>query len=123
MTRQRDLLCSATDCGRNCYARNLCRMHYKRLNKHGDLLERKRRWSGDEVTYGGMHKRLVLHRGPAREHACLFCGDSAGQWAYDHSDPNEKQSNDGPYSTDESRYLPLCRPCHVRLDERRLVVV
>lgn len=77
-------------------------------------------WKSDDVVdYMTIHWRLH-RRGPAKDEPCSHCNDSAYDWAYDHSDPNEKTSPEGyPYSTDLDRYFPLCRPCHKRFDQNR----
>lgn len=64
-------------------------------------------------TYSGVHQRMPSLEG----RACWQCGDPAEQWAYDHDDPNELVSEKGlPYSLDQARYKPMCRPCHGRFD-------
>lgn len=112
--------CSVTDCGRIEYARTWCRMHYKRVLKHGDLAERKRRWSGDAVTYSGMHRRVASRRGPARDHDCINCGNPAQEWAYDHQDPKERRGTSNGqevyFSLDPAHYEPRCVPCHRAFD-------
>lgn len=59
-------------------------------------------------------------KGDAAQHDCIRCGGAASQWAYDHTDPNEKAYRSGkylvPFSTDIERYHPMCRGCHVKMD-------
>lgn len=40
----------------------------------------------------------------------------ASHWAYDHSDPNELEDDEGLYSLDPDRYWAMCPSCHVRHD-------
>jgi hypothetical protein len=72
------------------------------------------------TTYRALHARLSVKRGKAQEHQCQHCGDQAMDWSYDHSDPNELTQEwygkTVAYSCDLDRYLPLCRPCHTKLD-------
>jgi hypothetical protein len=103
-------------------------MHYKRYQRRGstDFLPQAERawptggehprWKGTEVSYSGAHMRLRDLRGPASEQPCANCGKQARHWAYDHADPDERQSPEGPYSTDPTHYLALCVPCHKKAD-------
>lgn len=119
-----------------------CRLHYLRWQRHGDpqalYPDRKPRKlktrglfpqsvrSSDgtgrfeefpgTISYRGLHARLVRARGAASAHQCA-CGKRAGQWAYDHTDPDQLHSPGGsPYSLDIRRYRPMCRSCHMTMD-------
>jgi hypothetical protein len=76
--------------------------------------------SDDAVTYDAMHQRVVAARGRPGAYACDHCSAPAEEWAYDHTDPDERRSpsgrDDGPFSLDTARYMPLCVPCHRRFD-------
>jgi hypothetical protein len=90
------------------------------LRSHPDIRARRtqpppRRRRG-EVSYATAHARMRQDRGKAAEHQCRHCDQRAEQWAYDWTDPNEIASFNGPYSLDQSKYLPLCRACHERFD-------
>ncbi len=80
-------------------------------------------WRGDDVGYQGAHIRVYRRRGLASAHVC-GCGAPAADWAYDHTDPNEKMGPDRAggseltYSADPDHYLALCRPCHRALDRK-----
>lgn len=77
------------------------------------------RWCEVGVSYGTLHQRLRAIRGPASARQCAHCQDSAIDWAYDHTDPNEQLDPRGcAYSTDLNRYFPLCKSCHKRYDNR-----
>jgi hypothetical protein len=82
--------------------------------------ERNPKWRGDEIEYTAAHARVVAQRGKPDEYPCAHCGGQATEWAYDHSDPNELRNHtgrdDGPFSLDAQRYMPLCVPCHRRFD-------
>lgn len=102
-----------------------CNLHYQRLYRHGDPLALMftvgpdhPQWKGDALSYIGAHHRVWRLRGLASNYECEHCGRKADHWAYDHSDPDALVSNDGmyPYSSDPTRYLPLCQSCHVRFD-------
>lgn len=75
------------------------------------------------TTYRAVHKQVQRHRGPASAHPCPRCGEQAQHWAYDHTDPNPltttlKGGTDVEYSTDLTRYLPMCHSCHAKFDAR-----
>lgn len=74
------------------------------------------RWTGESVTYSGMHQRVRYIRGRASDHACAECGQPARHWSYDHADPDERMSDMGAYSANLDHYIPQCVPCHKRLD-------
>lgn len=82
--------------------------------------ERNSKWRGTEIEYTAMHDRVRKARGAPGQYACAHCGSVAQEWAYDHADPNERRNrvgrDDGPFSTDPNHYMPLCKPCHRKLD-------
>lgn len=72
-------------------------------------------WVGDTVGYLGARFRLYKVRGKASEHTCP-CGKKARDWAYDHSDAEEKVVGTGrlagiAYSLDPAHYVAMCRKC------------
>ncbi len=110
--------CEVEGCAAAHEARGMCNLHYIRWRKRGTLAEwhpergaSSPNWTGDDASYRAVHKRLEKERGKAREHTCE-CGDPAEHWAFD--EPTG-------YSTDTSRYRPLCVSCHRTADgsERR----
>lgn len=113
--------CTYPDCQKPLAKRGWCGMHYERWRAHGDPSITK--LPRDNPSYLSIHKQIYRRRGPARDYVC-GCGAQAKQWAYDHTDPDEVV---GPmrirdkiymltYSTDHSRYIPMCVPCHARFD-------
>ena len=79
----------------------------------------------DVVTYRTAHERIWTERGRADEHQCADCGETAAQWSYDKTDPNELRQpnrNGWPqvtelvYSLDPYRYQPRCLSCHIKFD-------
>lgn len=106
-------------------------MHLRRWHRDGDVHtgrptgDRHFAWAGDRPSYSGAHQRVARMRGPAIEWSCAFCACPAAQWAYTNDDPDELihvENTTGkamPYSADPDRYIPLCAPCHVRLDQGR----
>jgi hypothetical protein len=116
--------CSIATCNRMSYVKGLCEMHYRRNRIHGDPEHVQPRtgafnnyYRGDNIGSTAAHDRVKATRGPAREHACQWCGGQAQHWAYDHLDLDENHSDRaGPYSTDPSHYQPMCVPCHKRFD-------
>lgn len=122
--RRPGLPCSVNGCENAAEGRGLCDKHLQRERKTGSattpLPEHGPTWTGNEATYGAVHLRLRERRGRASTHQCAKCGVQAEQWAYDHSDPSPKfNERDQPYSTDLTRYLPLCKVCHRRMDAER----
>lgn len=72
------------------------------------------------LTYDGAHNRVKGQRGSASQYLCR-CGNQAEQWAYSHADYDERAMIKGrearkPYSLNPEHYVPMCRPCHKRLD-------
>lgn len=111
--------CDHVDSG----AHGWCRMHYMRWWKHGDPLTTNVRhgYVGDAVSYSGAHIRVRSQRGKASALACVDCGRGAEQWAYNHTDPNEKHDKNGrPYSPNPDRYDPMCIACHKVADLARI---
>jgi hypothetical protein len=84
--------------------------------------ERHWAWVGQDASYQTAHERVSARRGPASGYPCADCGRPARHWSYDHSDPDERTSDDGqPYSLDVNRYAPRCVRCHKRMDCARLI--
>jgi hypothetical protein len=67
--------------------------------------------------YANAHNAVKRAWGPASLWPCAWCGCTASDWAYDHSDPDEERDARGlPYSADVTRYIPLCRKDHRSYD-------
>jgi hypothetical protein len=107
----------------------MCTKHHTRVRRHGDPStlnfnimrgSANPTWVGERVGYTGAHDRVRKSRGHASGYQCVECGSAAAQWAYDHSCPDEKTSKMGPYSTDLSRYQPMCVSCHKLFDLERI---
>lgn len=74
------------------------------------------------TTYSGAHAQLNRLRGHASGHLCE-CGGAAAEWAYTHDDPcpNERLNANGQaYSTDVTRYKPMCHRCHRIYDKQHI---
>jgi hypothetical protein len=113
--------CSVEGCENPHEGRGLCNKHLIRERSTGDPLtplpEHGPNWTGDDATYNAVHHRVRADRGSASAHDCVSCGAVAEHWSYDHLDRNQKTDLNGrPYSTDLSRYRPMCQPCHRRYD-------
>lgn len=85
-------------------------------------------WSGDAISYLGMHKRITGTRGRASAHPCA-CGQPAEEWAYGGGCPDERRrahASNGSvcaYCPHPDCYEPMCKPCHRRVDgERRAAI-
>ncbi len=106
--------------------RDWCEAHYNRLRRSGDTgsgyIPRVVR--GEVIGYAGAHCRVRRERGKAARYPCQYCRGTARGWAYGHSDLAEIRDDRGyPYSTDPTHYIPLCVPCHKRLDFWRLPLI
>jgi hypothetical protein len=123
-------VCAVDGCSRRAHAKSLCYTHYSRWRLTGDVGEAAikpfvRRLNGTDPAgrgYATAHDRVREARGPAADWLCAHCGGRAAQWAYDHQDPNVLVGRNGggsprSYSTDPAHYIPLCIPCHRKLDK------
>lgn len=116
--------CSVPGCDRgDRLSFGMCHMHYTRNRRHGSPRvvknfkgENNPAWTGDDATYYASHLRVRSAKGSARLKTCDHCGSGALHWAYDHLDPNEKRSAEGPYSPSPDHYIPLCVTCHSVFD-------
>jgi hypothetical protein len=118
--------CEFPGCSEPHEARGYCGTHYKRWQKHGDARqvvkpprhgEHSGRWIGDSASYPVAHDRVRALHGRPSQHTCRHCGRPAEDWAYDHSDSEERTDPRGrSYSLDPVRYMPLCRKCHRNFD-------
>jgi len=100
--------CIIDGCEGRHHARGWCVKHWNRWQSTGDpnslrpksnpvmVGESNPRWGGDGVGYAGVHLRM-WRDDPATNYACQHCSASAQSWAYDHSDPDERESDRGPY--------------------------
>lgn len=68
------------------------------------------------VGYEQAHLRLKTDRGRPSNYACTSCGELAREWAYMGGCPNELTEGRSLYTLDQSRYEPMCIPCHRRHD-------
>ena len=122
--------CTEHECTGRPTGRGLCGKHLMRMYTHGSpeavLPRRDQRadlnscWTGDEASYNAAHKRVRRTRGRAADHLCQHCDGPAAQWAYGHSDPDERREFDKGcelvYSPDPEHYIALCQPCHRAFD-------
>lgn len=113
--------CQTHGCENRGSRSGLCRMHRLRLIHRGDLsfeckADNHPSWTGDHASYDAIHQRLRALRGRASGHECVDCAGPARQWSYDHTDPNERLSDLGPYSVDLAHYHPRCVSCHKSFD-------
>lgn len=106
-----------------------CDKHHTRYRRHGNPLTRlphsstpqetHPQWKAGGVGYSGAHMRIRVARGAASGYPCTDCHRPAQQWSYSHADPNEKQSELGPYSATPDYYEPRCVSCHKTFDLAR----
>lgn len=86
-------------------------------------------WKGDEVAYLGAHYRVRQERGHADQQDCLCCDGKAEEWACTLTPrcPEARMDATGKeqglaFSTDPGDYIPLCTPCHRRIDRYRTTI-
>lgn len=123
--------CSVEGCDRSARRRTpdspdelgaLCQMHYKRLQRRGNVDfefvgANSPHWTGSGATGSAMHQRVRKARGPASSWGCVDCARPAKHWSYDHLDPMEHLDPvRGPYSVDVDHYFPRCVSCHKKFD-------
>ena len=113
-------VCSIDDCDRPVKGRGWCAKHYARWFRNGGdptVALQSRPGPGEPMGYFPAHRRLDRLRGRAADHRCEHCRSAASQWAYDNADPSEIRDPKGRrYSLDPTHYLPLCVPCHIKMD-------
>jgi hypothetical protein len=109
-------VCTIEGCASPHSGLGWCKAHYDRWLRWGDpTYVPPASWP---ETYGGMHKRVGSERGSA-SHLTCECGAPAEHWAYDHQDPDERQSPRGPFSLKVEHYHAMCVPCHKVADLAR----
>ena len=116
--------CKIAGCEKPATGRGWCNAHYLRWRNTGDPLTplpaHGANWTGDDATYAAVHGRLRAVRGPASAHKCTSCERMAHHWAYDGSEIAPKTGPRGqPYTTDLSKYVPMCGSCHRIMDAPR----
>lgn len=114
-------ICHHDGCENPARSRHLCQKHYWRVHDHGpEAIDRITIFDPRHTPgYSAVHRALREKRGPARQFRCTHCGDSAEQWAFDHTVEEPLFSEKPyrmPYTTDLSHYIPLCIKCHVAFD-------
>jgi hypothetical protein len=119
-------ICAVESCDSKQHAHGYCDPHLWLYKAYGDpLAEGPGGGVGrnrlDVPSYDGMHTRLFLDRGRARNHSCVDCASQAAHWSYSGGCPNEVLGmRDGTllaYTTDQSKYSPRCRSCHKKYDD------
>jgi hypothetical protein len=112
--------CEIEGCENPHRGRGLCNMHLLRLRTKGDPMDAGQKHKPPRIPEPGLdavHRRLDRDRGKASTHPCAHCGRQAKDWAYDWQDPDALVSPRGTlYSLGRSHYMPLCTPCHRKLD-------
>lgn len=78
--------------------------------------DRPRHYRREQAGSSAAHSRVRTDRGPARDYACVDCGETAAHWSYNHEDPDELPAISGPYSLSPDFYEARCVPCHKRFD-------
>ena len=112
-------LCTCS-CGNERRARS-----FDLLNGEAKTCGDKRKHWMDHIGYGSAHDRVRRLNGSASRHQCVDCGNSAAQWSYAHTDPDELISESSgpshglPYSPNPEHYQPRCVSCHKRFDLAR----
>ena len=79
---------------------------------------------GDMFTMTGLitwpqlraHREAQPQAARDRLRRAVDCAGTAAEWSYDHTAPDEMQSEFGRYSALASHYWPRCVPCHRVMD-------
>lgn len=89
----------------------------RKAAKRDQSRDRNLMWIGDAASYSAVHTRM----GSASTHACVDCGESAEEWAYNGGCPRELicPRRQLRYSPDPERYSPRCKSCHLAQDRVR----
>lgn len=122
-------VCPVEGCDQPKSYNGMCKKHATRVARHGDpnvCIQPQDRnvqrgaahhsWTGKDASYFAMHQRVDAALGPASKQACVDCRAPARHWSYDRSDPDERTSDLGPYSTKIEHYAARCVSCHKRFD-------
>lgn len=106
-------VCEVDSCERKHRRNGLCNAHSYRvargqavdtpIHQYGAKGSASPFWKGDAAGYKAVHLRLTKERGRAKDQVCVECEGQATDWAFD--EPTG-------YSTDLTRYRPLCASCH-----------
>lgn len=119
--------CEVEGCDRPYYAKGLCDMHRKRLERHGNINTVLRPDKLPTLSYSGLHQRLVKIRGRAKDKICVDCGCPANEWSYNHTAEDELWGRvrhfSIPYSLNIFDYEPRCYYHHRVFDKARSVAV
>ncbi len=118
------LHCEFPGCGKKHVAKGLCNGHYKQ--SAAGIALRPLPVPNSATTYQAVHARLLRKRGKASALTCIDCGAVAREWAYQHDDQLELTATlrfrgkefHVAYSADMDHYAPMCKPCHLRFDQK-----
>lgn len=113
--RQPKTGCNFKGCQRPHQAKGWCSRHYQQILE-GKQPTKILPYRDESVSYEALHTRIKRARGRAAQYNCVECDGPADDWAYTYGCPRETQSPRGPYTTDISRYQPMCRSCHRSFD-------
>ncbi len=122
-----DGLCSIDSCPERHASKGYCKKHLGRYKRNGDpnIVFTKGVSRKEEVGYLGAHNRVYSLKGKAADYVCE-CGDTAEEWAYNHSGvqertaPPNKNGYEFKYSLDPEQYVAMCKPCHTEFDSSEL---
>lgn len=84
-------------------------------------------FTGDDISYKGVHQRISKARGRASEHLCIDCSRQAAEWSYRGDSPKQKTEQVInkwgiyllAYSPNPLDYDPRCAPCHRKYDQQK----
>lgn len=69
-------------------------------------------WLGDKVKYKSLHIWIERQLGLAKNKMCLSCHGKSGSKAMNWSNIDHK------YTRDLSKWVPLCKKCHSKYDQK-----
>lgn len=115
--------CAVDGCPREYTAKGYCSLHYARSSGYVNRELTDPDNYGEVATYAASHVRIFALWGSAKNYSCVLCEQTACQWAYDGTDPDQQYGQGSGksfmhYSIYPEFYMPMCSVCHLRRDKR-----
>lgn len=100
-------------CSRNCYLHSTQNSNTHKQLMTGMKAEKNYGWKGTKVSYKGLHRWIQLNYGYAKNHKCAKCKGKSGSKTMNWANLDHK------YTRDIKMWLPLCKICHSRYDQKK----
>lgn len=99
-------------CSQKCYLNSKENSETQRRRTLGKKAQKNLAWKGEKVSYKGLHRWIEIQLGQSKNYLCQFCkGKNKSKkmnWA----------NLDHKYTRDLSKWVPLCKICHSRYDQK-----